>query len=1171
MVNGMLKKSILTLAILSQSVMAVENIYSEEFDKKIVNFGPVADIAQLTKDSKKPSYFLLTSKSEQSAIFEAQLTTLSLAKVKMADGNVYNRILLPDAGSSAQPGHPNLTGYRQMVRIPDGVQLELVIDNVIWSESFPDMTVEPVQLPIPDVVTADGERPGQHMPFVKDETVYNLATDAIEEPIRIIETVRVRGKNYAVISYRPTDFNSIDKSVRFATKVKFHLNFVYSDSVGSKPKRHDPLQPNSSDKGSTIDLRTDRDFAVDAVSAPDTVKNDAALTPAQAADYLIITADRFQEAVAPLAAWKRKMGYKVHVAPILETGSTQEEIKEYIKDAYQNGTMTSYVLLVGDHEDVPSWEVIGHPYHGQDHVWHTDFDYSLVDGTDALPDLVIGRFSGDTVEQITTMVNRTLNYAKSPVDSDRYGHVLLAGQFQDHNRDNKGDRMFMEDLQRIADFLGPDFDFFAGLGDLFNKGYTVHTALKWDADLNNELKYGGWAYGSARITPPTIVPQAWKDQGSGDRVQIAEAINDGVGLVVHRDHGYAGGSGWADPEFTSGDVNGLTNGDFAPVVFSLNCATGWFDGKDTFAESWMRNANGGAVGFTGAARVSYSGYNDNFHVGIMDSFWDDYDGTWSSDIYPVSWQPAMALNRAKERLYSHYGQAGYAKMTARFFNWLGDPSMEMRTVRPQSLTVTHPANLSAGNESSFSVVVRSGDVLLEGARVALVTTSGESHVAETDNNGRATFEFTPNKTMSVTVTEHDAIPYEGKIVIASEGPKAVIQHNEVINAGSWFYLDGRESVVAKGVLRYQWTQISGQKVVINQANDSRAWVNTSDSISQDETLVFKLMVTDESDKSAFTTHSVLIKASAKTKVEDNKAPVARVEADQKISVRTWAVLDGRKSTDADGSIVSYQWTQVSGPTVRIIRPTGRYAYALTSQDTATLTFKLTVTDNKGMTDSAIHTIVVNDPNAIVKPIPVANVAPVALIRGTAQKAISLGKWTNLDGRQSRDADGSIVSYQWTQVSGPKIIIDRPNGNNTYVIAPYKTGYVKVKLTVTDNKGKSGSTIITLMVNDSNVTANQSSKDDNLAPVAHAGEDKQASYRQWVVLDGRKSTDADGSIVSYQWTQVAGEKVRIDHANKNYAYAVTPMADATLKFQLTVTDDKGKTSSSISTVVVSKGN
>ena len=75
----------------------------------------------------------------------------------------------------------------------------------------------------------------------------------------------------------------------------------------------------------------------------------------------------------------------------------------------------------------------------------------------------------------------------------------------------------------------------------------------------------------------------------------------------------------------------------------------------------------------------------------------------------------------------------------------------------------------------------------------------------------------------------------------------------------------------------------------------------------------------------------------------------------------------------------------------------------------------------------------------------------------------------------------------------------------------------------------------------------------------------------MVLDGRKSTDADGSIVSYQWTQVAGEKVRIDHANKNYAYAVTPMADATLKFQLTVTDDKGKTSSSISTVVVSKGN
>ena len=51
----MLKKSILTLAILSQSVLAVENIHSEEFDKRVVNFGPVADMVQSVTDPKGPS------------------------------------------------------------------------------------------------------------------------------------------------------------------------------------------------------------------------------------------------------------------------------------------------------------------------------------------------------------------------------------------------------------------------------------------------------------------------------------------------------------------------------------------------------------------------------------------------------------------------------------------------------------------------------------------------------------------------------------------------------------------------------------------------------------------------------------------------------------------------------------------------------------------------------------------------------------------------------------------------------------------------------------------------------------------------------------------------------------------------------------------------------------
>ncbi|MDX1300781.1 C25 family cysteine peptidase [Photobacterium sp.] len=1047
----MFKGSACALALLAQPVWAVEHTDATVFDKQVIHFDQMIDAVSSATPTQGDKYFSIATRSSNSAVFEAKLSSLTMGKIKMADGNIYNRIMLPDGGSPAEPGKPNLTGYRQMVRIPEGAQLDIAIDEVEWSETFSDITVDPVQLPFPDVVTMDGERPDQHMPFVKDEAAYGLLTDSKSPLVTVIETIRVRGKSYAVISYRPIEFNPIEKTVRFAQKVRFHVNYVLPENSQQKAKRKDALDFDAP-TDSIIDIRseTTKDSGKDFIPAqPET---NSTITPSQAADYLIITADRFRNAIEPLAAWKRKKGYNVYVAPITETGSTQAQIKEYIANAYKKGTMTSYVLFVGDHEDVPAWEIVGHGYHGTDHKWHTDFEYTLVDGSDKYPDLVIGRLPGDTEDQITNMVNRTLNYEKTPFDSDRYSHALLAGQYQDSNNNRKADRMFMEDLHRVADFLGPDYNFFGSPGDLFNKGYQIHTALQWDADLTKELQYGGWDYGSARITPPLTVPQEWKNQGNGNKVQIATAINQGVGLVMHRDHGYADGSGWADPQYTASEVNELVNGNMSPVVFSLNCATGWFDGKDSFAESWMRNPNGGAVGFTGAVRVSYSGYNDLMHAAIMDSFWDDYDGNWSSNIYPVSWRPAMAMNRAKHRLFNHFGAQGLALSTARFFSWFGDPELELRTQRPQELTVTHPTRFTHGSVASFDVTVRSDGELLKDARVALVTVSGESHVATTDQNGLAHFELKTNEAMTLTVTEHNAAAYEGQITVEGNGPKANVQSGQTVEASDWFFLDGRQSVASKGRLRYHWTQTSGQSVTINRAYSSRAWVQTAENITSDETLVFKLTVTDGSGLSHSASHTVVVKAPAST---TNLAPVAQADSDQTASFNQWITLNGRQSMDPDGSIESYKWTQIEGPAVRIDYSDNSYAYAATPAFDATLKFQLTVTDNEGKSSSVLQTVVVKDPD-----VP-SNQAPVA--HAGSEQTASFNQWIALDGRKSSDSDGSIVSYKWTQIEGPAVRIDHSDGHYAYAAAPAFETTLTFKLTVTDNEGMQSSSTNTIHV------------------------------------------------------------------------------------------------------------
>ncbi len=736
------------LSIVSLPIKASEHVDNTLFERNVVMF---SDNSSADTENEYPTNISLVKQEKHKVTLDANLHSLTFAKTTLADGITYDRILLPGGAGKRTPGNPNIESYSKMLPFPGGAEIQLVIDDITWSKPYNDITIDPAQLPFPDVALRNGERPDENMPFVKNANAYNSLSETKHNAVEISNTLRVRGKNYAVIKYQPIDFNPINRSVRFATHVRFHINYNNETSNSAAQQK----------------------------SAP---KNES-FTAAQLADYLIITPSDFTDAITPLADWKREMGYNVYVAKTTETGSSQEEIKAYIKNAYLKGTMTSYALLVGDNENLPGWEIVGHPYHGQNHKWRTDFIYSLVDGDDDYADLAIGRLPGDTKEEISLMVNRTLKYQKAPESNDRYNHVLLAGQFQDADNDLEADRMFMEDLHRVADFLGADYDFFSQPGDLFNKGFQVHTALQWDSATAEELKYSGWNYGRERITPPELVPPAWKNQGEGNHTDITRIINEGVGFVMHRDHGYGGGSGWVDPHFTDTEVDNLTNNTITPVVFSLNCATGWFDGIDSFAESWMLNPIGGAVGFTGAARVSYSGYNDLFHVGIMDTFWEDYTSNWTSDIYPTSWKPAVALNRAKQMLFDEYSaQDETAKLTARLFNWFGDPDLELRTSTPEQLYAFHPASLKAGTSEPFEVAVRTRPSATEGARVALLFKDGSSLVGETDNSGRVTFNFEAKESFKITITEHNGIPYQADVDVIAKPTKPVIPTTPVIAA-----------------------------------------------------------------------------------------------------------------------------------------------------------------------------------------------------------------------------------------------------------------------------------------------------------------------------------------------------------------------------------------------------
>ena len=190
----------------------------------------------------------------------------------------------------------------------------------------------------------------------------------------------------------------------------------------------------------------------------------------------------------------------------------------------------------------------------------------------------------------------------------------------------------------------------------------------------------------------------------------------------------------------------------------------------------------------------------------------------------------------------------------------------------------------------------------------------------------------------------------------------------------------------------------------------------------------------------------------------------------------------------------------------------------------------------------------------------SNQAPVA--DAGINLTVAEGAAISLDGSASSDADGSITAYQWTQTSGTAVALTGANSASASFTAPAvsATDTLVFRLTVTDNAGSTGSDTVSVIVNP---VAGM-----NLSPVADAGPDQTVAEFTGVVLAGDGSSDPDGGITAYAWTQTAGPAVTLDDADTvSPSFAAPDVAAPTdFVFQLVVTDNEGLNSSPDSVTV-----
>uniref|UniRef100_A0A4W5N4Q3 KIAA0319 n=1 Tax=Hucho hucho TaxID=62062 RepID=A0A4W5N4Q3_9TELE len=320
------------------------------------------------------------------------------------------------------------------------------------------------------------------------------------------------------------------------------------------------------------------------------------------------------------------------------------------------------------------------------------------------------------------------------------------------------------------------------------------------------------------------------------------------------------------------------------------------------------------------------------------------------------------------------------------------------------------------------------------------------------------------------------------------------------------------------------------------------------------------------------------------------------------------IINGSQSTD-DGVIISHHWEQVGGPSIELGAFSDTQILNLSNLAPGEYTFRLTITDSAGLSDSTTATVKViqpvendrlpypshdtltpttspdlaatlahrqGDPTAAtssvstaatqvteIKSTPIAEVkesngAPVAVVGPNRQLTLPVTSVT-LDGSSSTD-DHAVTSYHWDTIRGPPGSrtegVDKP----VAIVTGLRAGRYTFSLTVSDQEGLTDSALVTVRVQEAR----------SLPPVAHAsGSHTLTLPNNSLVLRG-SVTDGDPADVHFLWVRDSQSPAAGDvlyGSEQQASLCLANLVEGTYLFQLHVTDTQGRSSTATATVEV----
>lgn len=358
-----------------------------------------------------------------------------------ANGNIYQRIMMPEAGTTLESGLPELPTLSIMLAIPrqGSVQIETLNSQTEVIAQF---------LPYPVQEEQDSASPKS---FVIDNAYYENGVPYPANLIQISDPVILRDFRLVGIQVNPFSYNPLNHTLTIIPSVSFRINYLNEPGINELEGELQFISPAFANIYESIIFNFD-DY-----------RNliDSHIPPR----YLIIygnnTDTNYIAALNSFVLWKKQKGADVSIASTAnnEAGSSTTSIKTYIQNAYNNlDTRPDYVILIGDTSG--SYTIPCFTYSNG----ATDYPYTHLAGSDILGDVFIGRISAENFSQLQTLFAKIYLYERdiNLNNAQWLNSMLLIG---DYSPSGISTTYVSKFIKESALAINPDYTFTELYGD----------------------------------------------------------------------------------------------------------------------------------------------------------------------------------------------------------------------------------------------------------------------------------------------------------------------------------------------------------------------------------------------------------------------------------------------------------------------------------------------------------------------------------------------------------------------------------------------------------------------------------------------------------------------------------------------------------------------------------